>query len=421
MPDRANSAFPFEQQAWRSWLPAIFLIRANPPTLAPLLIWLPVAAASVSAAAMVALQPGSLQDLWLVRGWLHHWRYAGNPYQQFVGQIDYPPAAFFVLWPLVLPSDAVIRFLFLPFAIGTMAVAGLVLVRWLSARLDITLHWYEQAALAALIVAGGANRGAIWRGQTAALAVLLGALALYWSRRRPAAAAAALALCAYKPHVAIGFGLAILLTERRSIVAWALAGVAAMSVLFSVSIGQSPIDVFDLYFRSLVTIYEGPDRVRGLLSIRWVIEDRLGSYRLATTLYAALAVSTLALICLAAYRRRDPAGQLTAAVACLLWPLLFLPNQLYHGVLAWPAVWLIMWPESGIVRHRVARFALVAGYILFSVFDLPRAIRLTAGPDTEIALSSYLLSPLRLAILLALILYALSARRVPDATAPNVS
>lgn len=421
MPFGAPAKFPFEQKAWRTWLPAIFLIRSTPPTLAPVLVWLPIAAASVTAAAMVALQPESLADLWLVREWLQHWRDAGNPYQEFAGQIDYPPASFFILWPLALPSDAVIRFLFLPFAIGGMALAGLVLARWLAGRLGITLAWYEQAALAALIVSGGASRGAIWRGQTAALAILLGALALYWSQRRPAAAAVSLALCAYKPHVAFGFGLAILLTERPSVVAWAIAGVAAMSLVFPLSIGQSPIDVLRQYVDGLLVIYDGPDRIRGLLSIRWVIEDLLGDYHLGTFVHAALALSTLALIILAARRHRDPAGQTTVAVACLLWPLLFLPHQLYHGVLAWPAVWLIMWPESGIVQRRAVRLVIVASYIMFSVFDIPRSIRLMTTDDDSLAMTSYLLSPLRLAILFGLILYSLSARRNAQARVPEAA
>jgi len=401
--------FPFESKAWRAWLPAIFLIRATPPTLAPMLIWLPIAAASVTAAALVALQPGSLADLWLVREWLHHWREVGNPYHAFTGAIDYPPAAFFVLWPLAVPSDAVLPFIFLPLAVGGMVLAGIVLARWLSDRLAITLAWYELAALAALIVSGGASRGAIWRGQTAALAVLLGALALYWSRRRPVVASVSLALCAYKPHVAVGFGLAIVLTERPAVAVWAAVGVLVMSLLFPLSLGQGPADVFSPYLDSLLVLYDGPERVRGLLSIRWVIEDLVGDYQLATVLYAVLALSTLVLLVIASQRHRDRAGQTTVAVACLLWPLLFLPHQLYHGVLAWPAVWLIMWPESGVVRRQAVRLVAVASYIIFSVFDIPRSIRLMTN-DEDLALTSYMLSPLRLALLFGLILYALSAR-----------
>ncbi|MFA5910136.1 MAG: glycosyltransferase family 87 protein [Vicinamibacterales bacterium] len=395
------------RRAWQVWLHAVFLIRPGAETMTPLFVWAPLALISMTAAAVVAFQQNSLADLWLVREWLRYWLAGGDPFTHYLGEVDYPPTAFFVLWPLALPGDDAVRWLFVPLAIITMAAAGFVLLRWLSDRAGVTLAWYEQAALVAMLLSGGSARGGIWRGQTAALAVLLGALALYWSRRRPVAAAVTLAMCAYKPHIALGFALAIFFTERRAVVWWAGGITVAMWGIFAASVEQSLAGVLNLYTQSLFTLYDGPDRVRGLLSIRFVIEDFLEHYERGTVVYAALALITLTLIGLAARRRFDSAGRTTIAAACLLWPLLFLPNQLYHGVLAWPAIWLLMWPEVQPVRHYGLRMVVIVGFITFSVLDVPRTIRIFSGPESAAGIASYYLSPLRLALVLGLILNAL--------------
>ena len=370
--------------------------------------------ASLLVATVVALRPGSLADLWLVRNWLHHWLEGGNPYSHFYGGIDYPPAAFIVLWPLGLPSDTAITVVFIPLAIITMALAGLVLVRWLSNRLDIALPWQAQAALVAMLLSGGATRGGVWRGQTAAFAILLGALALSWCRRRPLLAAMALALCSYKPHLALGFGLVILLSEWRPwVVVIAAALVLGLSVGFAASIDLSLPQVLRLYAENLLALYDGPDRVRGLLSIRWVIEDLMADYTRGTAVYVAMALASLVLIALAAHRRRDAAGRAMVAAACLLWSLLFLPQQLYHGILAWPAIWLLMWPEVGIIRTQAGRLLVVAALVLFTVADIPRLAMLVVDPASRLAQAPYYWRPLRLVALLAVMMYGLSTVRSP--------
>lgn len=395
---------------WRSAWAAIVLVRPDSRGLS-LIVWLTAATASMAAAGVVAIQPGHLADLWLVREWLHHWFEAGNPYLEFLGEIDYPPLSFLVLWPIGVPSDRAIVWLFIPGAIATMALAGVVLVQWLASRLAITLTWQAQAALVALMMAGGAARGGIWRGQTAALAVLFGALALRWCRERPVLSATALALCAYKPHVAVGFGLAIALTERRDVIVGAAAVVGLLSAMFAATIDQTLAEITALYAHSLQALYDGPDRVRGLLSVRWVIEDVSGDYDRGTAIYAVAACASLVLMGIAAVKRRHPADRAALAAICLLWPLVFLPNQLYHGVLAWPAVWLVMWPESGLIRRHGVRLALATALILFPVLDVPRTFRLLVAHDPELVMAAYRLSPLRMALLFAFMLYALKTRQ----------
>jgi len=414
MPPRADAALP--RREWQRRLHGIFLIRPNRRRLTPLYVWVPLAVISMGAAGAVALlRPESLGDLWLVREWINFWRAGGDPFTHYLGEVDYPPTAFFILWPLALPGDEATRWMYVPFAITSVAAACFVLLRWLSNRAGVTLAWYEQAALVAMVLSGGSARSGIWTGQTAGLAVLFGALSLYWCRQRPVAAAVALACCAYKPHIAIGFGLVIILTERRAIVWWAAGIVMAMWGIFAASVEQSLAGVVSLYTQSLLTMYDGPDRIKGLLSIRWVIEDYLGHYQRATTIYAALALVTLTLLALAARRRPDPAGRAAIAAACLLWPLVFLPNQLYHGLLAWPAIWLLMWPEAQPVRHYGLRVFVIVAFVTFGVLDLPRTIRLLSGPESAAAMASYYLSPLRLVLVMGLILNALRTPASPNA------
>lgn len=361
----------------------------------------------MTAAAVVALRPESLADLWMVRKWLHHWRDVGEPYHFFHGEIDYPPSAFLVLWPLGVPPDSVIRILIIPIGILTMGSAAYFLARWLSERLYLSLTTPQLLALSALMLAGGGSRGTIWRGQTAGLAVLFGALALYWCRRRPVAAACALALAAFKPHLAVGFALAILMTERRDVVAWAGALVAGMTVLFAASTGVPVSDVIDRYIASLLAIYNGPDRIVGLLSMRWVIEYWVGDYQLSTTLWLVAAIVSLLLIGFAAHRHHRAKDQTMVAAACLLWPLLFLPHQLYHSALAAPAVWMMMWPESTMIRREGMRIAIVSAFVMFGVIDIPRLVRLLTPEGGELWMASYVWSPVRMAMLFVLVLYAL--------------
>jgi hypothetical protein len=413
----ADNASP--RRAWQTWLHILFLIRPAPPSRVPLLVWVPLAALSMGAAgALALLRPGSLADLWLVREWLHFWTAGGDPFTRYLGQIDYPPTAFIVLWPLTLPSDATARWLFVPWAILMIAVAGLVLLRWFSERTDVKLAWDEQVGLVAMFLSTGSARSGIWTGQTAALAVLLGALSLYWCARRPVAAAVALALCGFKPHVAIGFALAILLTGRWVVVCGATAIAIGMWGAFAATVEQSPAAVLSLYTQSLLTLYDGPDRVRGLLSIRFVIEDLLQHYERATIVYTALALSTLALLMLEARRRQRASDRAIIAAACLVWPLLFLPNQLYHGVLAAPAIWLLMWPEVRPVRRMGVRMAAIIGLIVFSVLDVPRIIRLATDPNGIVWGASYYLSPLWLVLVFGLTLKALYLPTAPKVRQP---
>lgn len=372
----------------RSWLPAA--------------IWSVVAAISLGTAVWVATQPGRLADLHQVRAWLSYFsEHAANPYTYFDRQLDYPPIALLVLSPLRKIPEPYLAAWFLPGSIAITVLAGWFFVAAIAERLYSEISTPHRVAIVALILSGSSVRGAIWLGQTVALAVLFGALALLWSRRRPFAAALALAVCSFKPHVAVGFGLAILIVDGFDVLLIAAAIVGSASLMVSVAINQPLFDILASYGHNLVSMYDGTERIRGLLSVRWVLEEVLGHYGAATLLYTAAAVAALVAIGVLARRAPDAPARTHAMVAAILWPLLFLPSQLYNGLMAAPVVWLLMWPEAQLIRRESRRLIAVSAFVVFGVIDLPRVVRaLSAAFDDGYWLYqvSYFLSPIRIAL-----------------------
>jgi hypothetical protein len=400
-----------------------FMVHPDRRSWAPAAVWAGFAIASVSAAVWVALRPGHLQDLHLVRVWLayiqHH---SADPYAYFAGELDYPPIAFLVLWPLGWIPDAQLTAWFLPFGIGISILASWAFVGAVADRVGVRLTAAQRVALVSLTLSSSSVRGAIWLGQTVSLAVLFGALALLWSRRRPFAAALMLAACSFKPHIAFGFGLAILLIDGPDVIVIALAMVLSASLIVAAALNEWLLTIFASYARNLLTMYNGPDRITGMLSVRWVLDEVTGNYGLGTALYAALAVASLVLIGAAARRARDAAGRAQVIAAALLWPVLFLPSQLYNGVLAGPAIWLLMWAEGGSGIRLYRRLALVASFVLVGVVDVARLLRfLGEWLDDAYWLfkGSYYLNPIRFLLLFCLMLFI--AFRRTRRTPPEVS
>jgi len=379
----------------RSWQPAKF--------------WIVVALASVSAAAWVALQPGRLADLHLVRTWLSYAQsHAADPYAHFEGQLDYPPIAFLVLRPLIWIPESQLALWFLPLSVVFGALAAWALVGAIADRVGHQLPASTRVALVAMTLSASAMRGAIWSGQTVELAVLFGALALLWSRRRPWAAGVMLALCSFKPHLATGFGLAILLIDGIGVVAIALAVVISASFLFAAAVDQPLTTILSSYARNLLLMYEGPTPITGMLSIRWVFDDIVRSHDRGSIIYLVVAPSALLLIAVAARRAADAAGRAQVLAAALIWPLLFLPSQLYNSVLAAPAIWLLMWPEGGLNLRHSTRISAIAALVMLGVLDVPRLLRFS-GEWLDmywLFYGSYYLNPLWLGGLFALMLYA---------------
>jgi hypothetical protein len=403
------------QSPWREVLAEIFLVRPAGRSRLPLAIWLTAGALSVTVAIVVALRPGHLGDLVTVRGWLHYWLSSGDsPYQHFGPVLDYPPMAFLLLWPLDLPPAATMAYWFLPGAVVLTTLAALVQLRWVAERLSVNLSGRDQATLVAMVLAGGGARTSIWLGQTMALSMLFGALAMLWSRRRPWLAALCLALCSFKLHIAAGFGLAILVTEGVAVPLTAGLITLAASWVFAATFGESLASVGSDYVHNLLALYGGPNRVRGLLSIRGVLSDVINHRTAARAAYFGLAGSSLITIVVLAKRRAsDAVTRLYVIALCLLWSLSFLPHQLYNILLASPALYLLMWPESGLVKRRDLRALATAAFVLFGVLDVARVARVfsRAMPESDwLFWVGYDTSPLRPFALFVFILWRLYQR-----------
>jgi hypothetical protein len=140
-----------------------------------------------------------------------------NPYDPSVHLATYP-----VYYPFPLYSPALfllhLPFGLLPFATASwlyfaLTVVGVVLIADLTLRLcDMTVTPTRRFALAALILASRPGHWSVFVGQFAVTLTLATYVALYWVRRRPWLAAAALAVSTIKPTFAIP--LAILLAAR---------------------------------------------------------------------------------------------------------------------------------------------------------------------------------------------------------------
>jgi hypothetical protein len=395
-------------------LARVFMVRPDRRSWLAAAVWGAIALASLTAAFWVAFEPGQLADLRQVRGWLSFTlTHSADPYAYFDRELDYPPMALLVLSPLHLIPESALALWFVPASIGVAVLSGSIFVGAIADRLYIQLSTPQRVAIVAMMLSGGGVRGAIWRGQTVALAILLGALALRWSKTRPFLAATALALCSFKPHMAVGFGLAILIIDGIDTLVIAGAIVISASLLVAAAVDQSVFTIIASYAHNLSSMYEGPDRVRGLLGIRWALDDLIGHYGLASLLYAAAASVALVLIGLVARRAPDAAGRTHAIAIALLWPLLFLPSQLYTGLMALPALWLLMWPEAHLIRRESRRLAVVAVFVAFGVVDIPRVLRLLSSWLDDgywLYKGSYYLSPLRLTLACAFIA-AVSLRR----------
>lgn len=403
------------KRPWRSVLTSMFLIRSEDGWPGPAIIWSILAAISVSAAGIVASRPGHLGDLHTVREWLSYWTSTtGNPYTHFAPMLDYPPISFLVLWPVSLLPEQGLAFWFLPGAVLLTAFAVWTQTSWTADRLRISLSASERLALIALVLAGSGTRSGLWAGQTVALSLIFGMLALRWKRSRPWLAALCLALCSFKLHIAAGFFLAVLLLAGPTVPIIASVITLLFSWLFAATVNQSLPGILIDYGRNLIALYGGEHRVRGMLSIRFVLDDLIGWYSLSFAVYLVLAVSALTtLVVLSQRRRANDTTQALVAAASMLLSLVFLPHQVYNSLYAAPALFLLMWPESGLIPNRSIRAIWVAAYVLFGVFDPSRTIRLTILPITESDLVfwlSYNLNPLRPAALFTLILWRLYQR-----------
>jgi len=340
-------------------------------------VWAGLAAVSLAAAAWLALQPGRSGDLGIVLGWLQYLKTTGfSVYPVESLRVDYPPHALLLLWPLGWLPEGREALVYLPVnLVATFGMACL-LPWWMAREARVAMPTRVHLVFALMVLTWGAVRVAIWNGQTVALALSAGILAVSFSARRPWLASIALIVAATKPSLGLGFGLLLLFRAQYRVLAAAGAGVLALTLAYDV-LARMPLfsSVMD-YTASLLRMYAVHDWVRGVTTIRAAIHDGLGGHWVALPLFAAFSVAMLmALFRVALPVRRLPGAQALLAAACLVWTLVALPNQRYYLVLFAPVVWLLVHrPMAWLVNPRWLR-PIAGGLILFNVIDGPIAMR----------------------------------------------
>ena len=315
-----------------------------------------------------------------VRSWVQHWLVSGtSPYGAPGLQVDYLPHALLLFAPLAVLPDATGALWFAVLSV-CLAAAGTVLLVVVMGRLaGARLTSVEVAATTAMFMSVRPMRLALLGGQTMPFALLLSAVALTLARQRPLMAGVCLALAAYKLNVAAAFGLALLLFGQFVPIAWALLVFVGMTWLTSAVIGETVWALLRGYAVQVTTLYGGADFLRGATGIRPVLASVIPDIvvvNVAAVLFGAGLLVTMVELLRRVRHRREAAP---LAVACaMLWALAVFPHQLYNVVLAAPAVLLVHWPESTLVKQPRLRWlaaCLALVYLLPSVpGDLQRAL-----------------------------------------------
>jgi len=360
------------------WIRDLLLLNLPHVSVAASRFWTVAAIASLVVSMAAAFLPGQLHDFAEVRGWIVAWLVEGrNPYTDPALDVDYPPSAFLILAPLGLFSPTTGAVLCMVANAIAMVLAHWLLLRWINERIGSPLSPALVRTLTALALCAGAARAATWQGQTMPLGMLLGVLALRASATRPLVAAGWLGLAAFKPHIALAFGLGILLTRGLAIPLLSLLAFVASCLLFAPTVDRTTAELIGDFFHNISRMYGEGGHTTATTAID-ALELILGATG-GVALHALLALVSLAGIGWAAWRGR---GNQHAAVwivtAGLMWSLVFLPNQRYSAMLAAPVWWLLLIPGAGLVRRERVRLAIAAGVTIYSVLDVQLLVRLAA-------------------------------------------
>lgn len=332
---------------------------------------------SLVAAVWAAMQPGESDDFALVRVWLHYWTSTWtSPYPAQWLQVDYPPHALVLLWPLDwLPGDGVVWFMAINLAATAACAWGL--TSWAAQETGTPTTVRHLLLFACMLLTWGAMRAGLWHGQTMMGAAIAGVYAVRLATRAPWVSGVALALAATKPTLGAGFALIMLLRGGYHACLVGVGVTLALTGVFDITVGNTPLLSIGDFFDSLVRMYTGESYVRSATTIRAVLVDLAGGHWFAHVVFALYGVvAFLALMHTVWPRRRHPAAQLLIVNACLLWILLALPNQRYYLILLAPLVWMLVWTPQAFARVEATWPAWVAtGLIVFNVIDTPVTLR----------------------------------------------
>ena len=341
-------------------------------------MWMALGAASLVTAAVVALTRGRMQDYHEVRAWFAAWDFgAANPYLRPDLDVDYPPHAFLLLAPIgLLPEGLGGQLAYLLFNLAMTVAAAHLLVRWSAGLARVSLRRDQIWALTGMVLALGTTRASLWLGQTIALAVCLSLVAMRLADRRPVWAAVALSLASFKPHIAVGFALILLLTGRVRLLLYAAVLGGALFTLFGLTVGSPPAEMVAIYLANLDRLYSGARHVMSVTSLREGFDAMAGPV-LGLRLHVAASAAALVWLVLGSRRagaRRN--GDLLVAAACLLWALIALPHQRHSLILLLPAWWSAIWPPAGFLGGARTRQWIVLVAVSLTVLDLPLLLRL---------------------------------------------
>jgi hypothetical protein len=319
---------------------------------------------------------------------------------------DYPPHALVLLSPLAWLSTAwSIR------AWAALNVGLAVAAPWLAVR---TVRPAVNLSTAALLVL----MFLCWSGfrtllQFTLLALTFGLLAVRLADERPRLSGLCLGLSLIKPQIAAPFVLWALFTRRPRLAIEGVAVVAAGFLLFCLRARVDPLVVVRDYLHVLQTLYTGDAVMVGISQLRPLIARALSDTRIVDALSIAVALTMLAVICVAGFaegRRRNPIIY-SAPSLVALWSLLTFYSLTYGFILLLPtAALLVLADDRDTVAFRRRVFWTMQAGLMIDVPGLWRWFgHLVSLPDLAAALSHF---DRALMLVLALCVGVLSVKRV---------
>jgi Glycosyltransferase family 87 len=323
-------------------------------------------AACVNLAIGVALawrDPSRASDLWTMYEWTRGWIAGGvRHYTGVHDAVDYPPNALVVLSPLgLLPRQLVVPI----WIVLGLALAGVLpylaircaVPRRQMAALPLLLFWCWTSARTLL--------------QFTPLSLTLALLSALTADTRWVVSGVALGLALFKPHIAGPFALWALVSGRIRVLAVACAIVACGIGVYSLRVGEQPIDTLRGYWPSLVELYSGEDALNGRTSIREPIATAIGNRSTADAIWIAASAGLLGCALWLAWRDpRRPLQEGGIALAALfsLCSLAAVYHNINNLILMLPA-FLFLWFVAG--EAGTARWLQIACLQLVLVVDVP--------------------------------------------------
>lgn len=305
------------------------------------------AAVNLCAGIWLSLQPERSLDLQRVADWAGAWASGVNPYQAADADVDYPPWALVLLWPLSVIRPEWRPALWVVVNLGLVAV----LLRRLAGDLDEPAP--ARVWLALLLLSTACVR------TLNQFSVLAFALALAGGRadlkvgpsRTSAGRAVWLGLSLMKPQIG---GIVLVWTFltrdwRRGVIA--LCVPAMLTVVFALRVHESPTAIVSDYARALMSVHGAADPFPGHTELRSWIQlvwpSYAGRFAVAVALAAVLLLPAVAAAARVSRWTPDARLELLALVGAV--SLLSIRHLSYDFLLLLPA--LVAWRVPPFARR----------------------------------------------------------------------